>query len=428
MDLINLTKEELVKEIERLNKLLEEKKLVVPSEKKEEDDFLEQLGNFSGFDFTQIHNELMISSIKNIPNPSYILNTEGRFVGCNIHFENYFHLSCVDLIGKTPYDVLPIEIADATSSTKDGKLDIDGIATHEIVSTIQKNEAKTIIITESVYNDLGNNLLGVVGVLNDITEKRKAEKALIDSERKLREVNEMKDKFFSIISHDLKNPFASLLGFSEMLLEDYESFDEEERKNFLNEIYKSAKFSFRLLNNLLLWSKSTMGKIVTEREVLSVKGLFDELLPSFEKDLKTKSISLEIEVDPSIQVIADRATVLVILENLISNAIKFTSDEGKINLFCEKKDRNIFISVEDNGIGLTQDDIEKLFRIDVPTTKIGGKKEKGTGLGLIISSMFAKENEGELKVSSEPNKGSKFTLSLKEYRENRTREHKYLEE
>jgi len=428
MDLINLTKEELIKEVERLTKLLNENHEAEASANKEEDNFLQQLSNFAGFDFAKIHNELMVSAIKNIPNPSYILNTEGKFVGCNIHFENYFQLTCADILGKKPHDVLPEEIADATSSRKEGKLDIDGIATHEIVSTIQKNEAKTIIITESVYNDLSNNLLGVVGVLNDITEKRKAEKALIDSERKLREVNEMKDKFFSIISHDLKNPFASLLGFTEMLVEDYETFDEEERKNFLNEIFKSAKFSFRLLNNLLLWSKSTMGKIVTEREVLSVKVLFDELLPTFEKEIKTKNISLEVLIDSSIHIIADRVTVLVILENLISNAVKFSSDRGKVKVNCEKKDRDIYISIEDSGIGMTEEDIEKLFRIDVPTTKIGGKKEKGTGLGLIISNMFARENEGELNVTSEPGKGSKFTLRLKEYRKNRTREHKYLEE
>lgn len=427
MDLINLTKEELIKEVEKLTKLLNENKNVVPIDD-EEENFLNQLSKFSGFDLSNIHNELMISSIKNIPNPSYILDKQGKFVGCNIHFENFFQLSCSEIFGKSPYDVLPIEIAEATSSNKEGKLDIDGIASHEIVSTIQKNEAKTIIITESTYNDLNNNLLGVVGVLNDITEKRKAEKALIDSEKKLRDVNAMKDKFFSIISHDLKNPFASLLGFTEMLVEDYESFDEDERKNFLNEIYKSAKFSFRLLNNLLLWSKSTMGKIVTEREVLSVKGLFDEILPAFEKDIKIKNIELNVNIDEEDYILADRATVLVIFENLISNAVKFTNENGKVTINCTKADGDLLINVDDTGIGLSNEDIEKLFRIDVPTTKIGGKKEKGTGLGLIISSMFANENMANLSVTSEPEKGSKFTLRIKEYRKNRTREHKYLED
>ncbi|PKP34175.1 MAG: hypothetical protein CVU00_07970 [Bacteroidetes bacterium HGW-Bacteroidetes-17] len=228
----------------------------------------------------------------------------------------------------------------------------------------------------------------------------------------LKESNATKDKFFSIIAHDLKNPFNSILGFADILNTEYDVFDDLQRKRMINEIDKTSKSTFDLLENLLTWSRSQSGKIAINKEYIKIKELIISCINPYLPNAKAKNISIIEDIDDNISFYADKYTFSNIIGNLVNNAIKFTHVGGEIKISITETNTHQQLIVEDNGVGIGQDDIDKLFRIDESHSTPGTNNEQGTGLGLLLCKEFIEMNNGNISVESGIGKGSRFTISL----------------
>jgi PAS domain S-box-containing protein len=255
-------------------------------------------------------------------------------------------------------------------------------------------------------------LVSTDGILTDITERKQAELALKESETKLRQLNVDKDRFLSILGHDLKSPFNNLLGLSEVLIEDIRKIDIDEIENIANNINKSARNTYNLLEDILLWARTQQGKIPFKRQNLSLTDIFKNVLEILKPNADTKNITMNYSPCEDINVFADIDMLKTIMRNLASNAIKFTNNGGTININAQKNSENVIISVSDNGIGITTDNIEKLFDISQVYTTSGTAEESGTGLGLYLCKEFVEKHGGKIWVESEVNKGSDFKFTL----------------
>lgn len=253
-----------------------------------------------------------------------------------------------------------------------------------------------------------------VGTMRDITDRKKAELALKKSEAELKESNRTKDKFFSIIAHDLKNPFNSLLGFSDLLLKNHKKYDEEKREQAIELINDSSKNIFNLLENLLTWSRSQSDRITFSPQEIKVKTFIDEIVLLTQPTAKNKSIELLNGIKEDLSVYADKNMINTVLRNLITNAIKFTRKKGTVIVSATKIKKQDFIeiSVKDTGIGIPKDRINDLFRLDKNKSNPGTENESGTGLGLILCKEFVEKNKGRIWVKSKVDKGSKFIFTL----------------
>jgi signal transduction histidine kinase/response regulator of citrate/malate metabolism len=246
----------------------------------------------------------------------------------------------------------------------------------------------------------------------ELKERTLAEEALITNEAQLRELNATKDKFFNIVAHDLKNPFTSLLGATELLFENIEKMDTDKIKKLAQILNDSAKSGYAILLNLLDWSRSQTGLIVINPERINLKKLIDENITDLQLYLTNKEIKLYSDAKSDIYIFADKNMLNTVLRNLMSNAIKFTHRGGSININASIKDNHVSISVKDTGIGISKDNIVNLFRIDSKYMRPGTDKEQGTGLGLKLSKEFVEKLGGKIWVESIENKGSEFIFTF----------------
>ncbi len=235
---------------------------------------------------------------------------------------------------------------------------------------------------------------------------------LQQQKKDLRELNATKEKFFSIIAHDLKSPLNQLLGLSDILIKEIEKGNIEEIKSLAIFINDSAKSGRTLLENLLDWSRSQTGVINYQPEIIDLKSLTNEILELLEKNANQKNVTLDNIINDEIFAYVDSNMIKTILRNLISNGIKFTPKGGKIRVNAIKYENEVVCSVSDNGIGIENDDIKKLFRIDINPNTVGNSTEKGTGLGLILCEEFVEINQGKIWVESKLKAGSTFYFSL----------------
>ena len=228
----------------------------------------------------------------------------------------------------------------------------------------------------------------------------------------LKELNSSKDRFFSIIAHDLKNPFNIIIGFSEILNEEIKANHVARINEYANNINTSAIQTLRLLENLLEWASSQSGKISFNPVPISIMELLDEELKMAKDMAIAKNIELIKSYSEDATIVADRNMVKTILRNLISNAIKFTRRNGKIEVKAGIIRNQLEISVRDSGIGMTKEIMKQLFRIDADISTRGTEDEKGTGLGLFLCKDFVEKHGGKIWVESESGKGSVFSFSF----------------
>ncbi|MGE5429577.1 MAG: PAS domain S-box protein [Syntrophomonadaceae bacterium] len=234
------------------------------------------------------------------------------------------------------------------------------------------------------------------------------------SEKELQGSLSEKDRFFSIIAHDLKSPFNGLMGFTNLLMQDFEQFSTDEVKNFIVHINASVKNIYNLIENLLDWSRIQTGRMEFNPEALSLPGQVKPVFSLLKNNAITKGIKLEQRINKDIAVFADEKMLHCVLQNLISNAIKFTNPDGKITISARKEDGHVKVSVADTGVGIAQSSLDKLFKIDSNLSTEGTAHEKGTGLGLILCKEFIEKNGGFIEVESKLNKGTTFTFTLPE--------------
>ena len=235
---------------------------------------------------------------------------------------------------------------------------------------------------------------------------------IAESEQELRLINAAKNKFFSIIAHDLKNPLHSILGYSSLLSNDYDKFTESERRKFAADINKSTNNIFRLLQNLLEWSRSQTGRLTFEPLEVEFKNLLDKSVSVLYSVAEQKNISISFDFDENLKLFADPLMIETVLRNLISNAIKFTPENGQISIAAKKSDEQIEIRIIDNGVGIPEADRQNLFRIDSKVKRKGTNNEDGSGLGLILCKEFVEKNNGIIWVESSPESGSSFCFTI----------------
>lgn len=232
------------------------------------------------------------------------------------------------------------------------------------------------------------------------------------TEIELKEANHTKDKFFSIIAHDLKSPFNVLLGLSEILDQDFDGMRNEEKKEIVSALRKSSDELYRLLENLLSWARTQQGKLIMTPSKIKLSEIVDENILLLKNQAKVKNIDISSAINPDLSAMADHNAITTVIRNLLSNAIKFTNIGGEIHFTSTQSDKQVFIAVTDNGIGISEANMSKLFRIDEQFKQEGTMREKGTGLGLAICKELTEANKGTLTVKSTVGKGSTFTIAL----------------
>lgn len=287
-------------------------------------------------------------------------------------------------------------------------------------------EIATVLETSMAVKNKNGEIVGYRGILRDITEIKKNEERLRmllekfenlnvqlrRSEQELKELNAAKDKFFSIVAHDLRSPFSSLLNFSEFLVEDINELSKDEIKTFAEKINEASKTVFTLLENLLQWSRIQTGKIPYEPATFNIYHKINQIINLLKNNAEGKNIKVINEVSPSAIVFADEDMIFSVIQNLLSNAIKFTRENGNIIFKSHSRENDIEISVTDNGVGIKEEDLRKLFRIDTHHTTYGTKEEKGSGLGLLLCKEMVERNRGKIWVTSKVGEGTTFSFTI----------------
>ncbi len=246
----------------------------------------------------------------------------------------------------------------------------------------------------------------------EITERLKAEKLLEKQSAELTKLNATKDKFLSIIAHDLKNPFNAIIGFSDLMIQNFNELDNETLLQGLNTIETASKHAYKLLENLLVWSQNQTGRSPFNPEVLNLNKQVTESFKIIESSAAIKGISVVININKSMEIFADKNMIDSVLRNLILNAIKFSHKGKKVKITAVESNHEIQVSVKDNGVGISPENQIAIFKIDKHTITSGTENEQGTGLGLILCKDFVERHNGSIWVESPPGSGSIFTFSL----------------
>jgi PAS domain S-box-containing protein len=270
-----------------------------------------------------------------------------------------------------------------------------------------------LVLTEDIVCPIIlNNKKCLCIIQRDLTERRNAEKALKESEEKLKQLNATKDKFFSIIAHDLKSPFNTINGYSQLLKKSIREADTESSEKYLEAIISSSQNTYILLNNLLTWARNELGMVPYNPVNNSVHKMVDDVNNLLIASARLKEIKITNSIPDYYTVIADENMIKTVVHNLISNAIKYTGRSGEIAIDIIQEETEIKICISDNGVGIRQDDLKNLFNISKIHTTRGTEEEGGTGLGLLICKEFVEKHGGKLGAESEYGKGSTFWFSL----------------
>ena len=251
------------------------------------------------------------------------------------------------------------------------------------------------------------------GLIVDITERMLAEAEIKYQNSELVKLDAEKDKFFSIIAHDLRSPFNSFLGLTQIMAEDLPSLTMAQIQEIAVKMSNSATNLYRLLENLLEWSQIKKGAFPFNPEVIQLSLIVDGCIEMIQVSAKNKDIEIVNDIAADAEVFADRNMIQTIIRNLISNALKFTPKGGKISLSAISSERHsIEISIKDTGIGMNRELIDNLFRIDFKTNRLGTEDEPSTGLGLLLCQEFVEKQGGKIWVESEVGIGSTFSFSI----------------
>ena len=265
---------------------------------------------------------------------------------------------------------------------------------------------------DAEYDRFGNHFRSIIHS-RDITQRIKDEAEIRLQNELLLKLNAEKDKFFSIIAHDLRSPFSGFLGLTQIMAEDLHSFTMDEIKEIAVNLRNSAANLFRLLENLLHWARIQQGLIPFNPEVLPLLTIVSESVDMILESARSKVIEIDYDIPDDLIVLADCNILQTIIRNLVSNAIKFTHKGGNISISAKVADGNsVEIEIKDTGIGISKNMIEKLFRLDAQNGRRGTEGELTTGLGLMLCKEFVEKHGGRLWVESTEGKGSKFYFSL----------------
>ena len=354
--------------------------------------------------------ELYRNLIVRLPDAVYKSTHDGKFVSVNpamvkmLEYESEEELMAIDIQSQ-----LYLEPTDRESLVLQEELKEMG------VFRLKKKDGSEIWIEDHGWYNTDNEgkILFHEGIMRNITDRKLAEEEIKQKNKELLKINAEKDKFFSIIAHDLRSPFSGLLGLSQIMAEELPNMTMTQLQEIAVTIRNSATNLFRLLDNLLHWTRMQQGLIPFNPEKIHLSSIITESMVIVLESAKNKSIEISYNIPEDITVFADSNILQTVIRNLASNAVKFTPKEGKITISAkETDDKNVEISVKDTGIGMSQTMIDNLFRIDIQTNRKGTEGEPSTGLGLLLCKEFVEKHDGKLLVESEVGKGSVFSFTI----------------
>jgi signal transduction histidine kinase len=268
---------------------------------------------------------------------------------------------------------------------------------------------KDLSIEYVPINDKKGNSLGMMIIFEDITQKKSIQNQIKNQAEELKNLNSLKDKLFTIISHDLKGP---IFGIRELIKLSFEGvISQKEFLDILPEINKNMDSVSILLENLLAWTSSQLKGEFLEKRIFELDKLVDQQVSLFEKKTQEKGITLSLQKYGNLQVYADKNMIDLAIRNLISNAIKFSGKGDLLTVFLKENEDNVTVKIKDTGLGISEENLQKLRNRESFTT-IGKDKESGTGLGMLLVHDYVIKNGGELKIQSQQGKGSEFSFSL----------------
>ncbi|MCF8354111.1 MAG: response regulator [Melioribacteraceae bacterium] len=286
----------------------------------------------------------------------------------------------------------------------------------KVIYRIINKDERTLWIRENicVKRDDDGNAEEIFRLLCNISDIKEVESELRESLEKLQELNSTKDKFISIVSHDLRAPFTSLLGFSEILLNE-EDLSREERREYLNYIYDASKTQLALVNHLLDWSRLQSGRLQIDTQRIKLRTMVSNCVSSLTGAAIRKSIDIKTEISKDLHVNVDDRLMQQVITNLISNAIKFTPEKKSVHITANQfKQGMVELIITDQGVGIPEADQSKLFRIDEKHSTAGTKGEKGSGLGLMLVKEIVEKHGGQIWFYSKEGEGSEFHITMPE--------------
>ncbi len=337
------------------------------------------------------------------------------------HYQLFVFYSALMLLGSISISYLsankitkPIEnlsriIQQNVDNRFDSPIELANTGSSREVKKLNSNFNQMLLeLREYIYQIKENN-----HELNQQNEELNANNTkLQDSEERLSKLNSVKDKFLSIISHDLRAPLNTIVGFMKILEIDFQAFTEEEIKQFTSETQKSVNRLVNLLDNLLQWSLSETEDIKFEPEKLDLKQLLTENISLYKITAQEKEVSLKLDAQAPITVYADANMVNFILRNLLSNAIKFSEKQTSISITAQHTGQQIHLEVKDQGVGISEKNIQKIFNAEEHFSTTGTQKEKGTGFGLLLCKNFVEKNGGTIHIESKLGKGTTVSFTL----------------
>ena len=346
--------------------------------------------------------------------PIFCFNPDETYRFVNEAFAKVVGRQAKDIIGITPHSIFGYEegenrlrlVRQVLKSGEKGEI--------EVVVVLPSGErAYFVTIADPVLDDRGN-ICWVSCISKNITARKEAELLIKQQNNELQKLNSDKDRFMTILAHDLRSPFNSILGLLDLLVTNLHKYDSGTIEKQLKTVNNSAKSTYKLLEDVLLWIRANSGKIPYEPRKLVFANIYSDVIVNFKLEANNKGIAINYLASDEIICYADHHMVNSVLRNLVSNAIKFTNIGGVINISCVKDQKLATITVSDNGIGISHEVISRLFDISQLYTTKGTMNERGTGLGLLICKEFVEKHGGIIWVESEAGKGSdfKFTLPL----------------
>ena len=357
---------------------------------------------------------LMHMLMDNLPDHIYFKDLESRFIRINKSHAQLFGLVDPDLaIGKTDADFFS---GDHSQQAFEDEMEI--IRTSQMLSIEEKetyNDRPDIWVSTikmPLYDKEGKTI-GTFGISRDITKQKLQQTEIKLKNEELQKLNIEKDKFFSIIAHDLRNPLGSFMGYTELMVEDIDNMEMEEIRSMAIEMKNSAYNLYNLLENLLEWSRIERGITGFEPKTYNLMTIITESMQPVVESANKKEIEIGLNVPEDMEVYADQNMLKSTIRNLATNAVKFTPKGGRITLTANQAIGNFLeISFKDTGIGMNKDILEKLFRLDAHVSRSGTEGEPSSGLGLILCKDFIDKQGGKIWVESEPGKGSIFYFTI----------------
>jgi len=361
-----------------------------------------------------IESERFRETLDHVSSYIYMKDTQSRYTYANRSTLDLFGCSLEELVGCDDTRFFPPEtvkrLQEVDARVFRGEKTVEEIDVSDPVNGRRVFwEIKNPLLGYSENNEI----IGLLGISTDITERKSAEEEIIHKNEELKKTNAEKDKFFSIIAHDLRSPFNSFLGLTQYMAEESKDLTPEVIQRFAVTMKDSATNLYNLLENLLHWARMQQGLIPFNPDFIELISVFEESLLSIREPAKVKGIEFAINIPDHMKVFADRNMLLTVIRNLVSNAVKFTPVGGKMTISATlTSKKTIQISIQDTGIGMDQNMIDNLFLLNSQTNRNGTAGEPSTGLGLLLSKEFTENNGGKIWVESEVGKGSTFYFTI----------------